>query len=492
MKHFRLALTLEIVTVALVCAGTVGATTFTVTKTADTNDGTCDGDCSLREAIIAANVNAGLDSVDVPAGTYTLDLIGAGENAAATGDLDITDDAVLQGAGPGATFIDGNASDRVLHIFSDIAAEISGITIRNGFLSGSESGGGISSATGTTLGLTNCTVSGNTAAGTGGGILAYDLTITHSTVSGNTAGSTGGGILAYGLATITSSTVSGNTAGVVGGIYAATITLTNSTVSGNTAVHAGGLRIIGESTLINATVTGNVADGGLGGGIYHSPLPGFYPAITNSIVAENSPTNCTLNLDSLGHNLDDDGTCGLTEPSDLSNVSDAGLGPLQDNGGPTQTHALLAGSPAIDAGDDSVCPATDQRGVPRPRGPACDIGAYESEYESERLDAFKCYKAKDLKDLKFEAQIAGLTDQFVVNDGDFEVKKPFLLCNPTDKNGEGINNLHDHLTCYKIKGPKLDSALRPQVEVTDQFGTLQLEATKPFLLCVPSAKAVLP
>jgi hypothetical protein len=98
-------------------------------------------------------------------------------------------------------------------------------------------------------------------------------------------------------------------------------------------------------------------------------------------VAGNGTTtpNCNKVLDSLGHNLTDDDSCGLTAPSDLV-VADAMLGPLADNGGPTETHALLAGSPAIDAGSpDCPPPATDQRGVLRPQGAACDIGAFESE-----------------------------------------------------------------------------------------------------------------
>jgi hypothetical protein len=104
--------------------------------------------------------------------------------------------------------------------------------------------------------------------------------------------------------------------------------------------------------------------------------------LTNTIVADNGVENCDGNISSLGHNLTDDTSCGLTEPSDLV-VADAMLGPLQDNGGPTETHDLLPGgtttpgSPAIDAGDNAACPTTDQRGVVRPQGAACDIGAVE-------------------------------------------------------------------------------------------------------------------
>lgn len=104
------------------------------------------------------------------------------------------------------------------------------------------------------------------------------------------------------------------------------------------------------------------------------------------------------------------------------------------------------------------------------------------------LDHFKCYSAKDLKDPKFSSVSVTLTDQFGVNDGSFEAIKPLQLCVPADKNTEGIEHPDDLLTCYKIKGPKLDKSERPRVELTDQFGTLQLEALRPYSLCVPTKK----
>ncbi len=108
------------------------------------------------------------------------------------------------------------------------------------------------------------------------------------------------------------------------------------------------------------------------------------------------------------------------------------------------------------------------------------------------LDHYKCYKVKDLKNPKFIKTSATLQDQFAINDGTFEAKKPFVFCNPVDKNGEGILNTDDHLTCYKVKGPRLNSADRPNVEIVNQLGTLQLQAKKAFLLCLPSTKTVLP
>jgi len=112
------------------------------------------------------------------------------------------------------------------------------------------------------------------------------------------------------------------------------------------------------------------------------------------------------------------------------------------------------------------------------------------------VDDFKCYKAKDLKQPKFEAVSVTLDDQFglIHDDDSFELKKPFLMCNPTDTNGSGILNPVDHLTCYKLKGSdgKIDKADRPRVEAQNELGTVQLELKKAFVVCVPSSKSILP
>jgi endonuclease/exonuclease/phosphatase family metal-dependent hydrolase len=118
------------------------------------------------------------------------------------------------------------------------------------------------------------------------------------------------------------------------------------------------------------------------------------------------------------------------------------------------------------------------------------VGLHGSMAAAASLDDFKCYKVKDLKAPKFEkTSLASLDDQFG-NETGVLVKKPFLLCNPTSKDGEGIQNAADHLVCYKTKPNKLDP--RPHVEVGTQLGTLQLEVSKSFLVCVPSKKTVLP
>ena len=122
-------------------------------------------------------------------------------------------------------------------------------------------------------------------------------------------------------------------------------------------------------TILNSTITGNVA-GGLGGGLR---LSGGGINVENTIIGVNSPDGCDQALTSFGSNLDADGSCGLAALGDL--LGDPLLGPLADNSGPTQTHAIPGSSPAADAGDDVSAPPTDQRGEPRVG--VSDIGAFE-------------------------------------------------------------------------------------------------------------------
>ena len=395
-----------------------------------------DGVCTLREAITAANTDtalgatpgecpagSGADTITVPAGTYTLSIPGADEDANASGDLDITADLTINGAGAAATIIDGAALDRVFHI-AGVTVEISGATIQNGL----SYGGGIFN--GGTLTLNDSTVSGNTSA-VGGGMLNGSnsgATLTNVTFSGNTA-QYGGGMDNGGVSTLTNVTFSGNSSPFWGGgrgggmrnYYGSIATLTNVTFSGNSSANYGGGMYNGSSgttltnvtfsgnssrwgggmlnssgigaTLTNVTFSGNTAQygGGIYGGVstltnvtfsgntaqYGGGIYGGVSTLKNTIVANNSPNDCAGSITSAGHNLSSDASCGFTAPGDLQNA-DPLLGLLADNGGLTQTHALLAGSPAIDAGSpDCPPPATDQRGVARPQGAACDIGAFE-------------------------------------------------------------------------------------------------------------------
>jgi hypothetical protein len=233
--------------------------------------------------------------------------------------------------------------------------------------------------------MSNSTVSGNSTVSYGGGIenVGGTLTVTNSTISGNGSYQGGGIDNQLGVLTISNSTVSGNSApsGNGGGIESnGTLSISNSTINGNSAGGAGGgiTNYAGTLTVSNSTLSSNSAT--QGSGIYGAPNPHSKVSLVGTIVANNTGSfNCAGSIaEILGYNLDSDGSCGFTLTTDITGT-DPLLGPLADNGGPTQTMALLPGSPAIDRGGTAAngCPATDQRGVTRPQGPACDIGAFE-------------------------------------------------------------------------------------------------------------------
>jgi len=301
------------------------------------------------------------------------------------------------------------------------------LTVTNCTISGNSSrrGGGIFNAGGAlftspySLTVTNSTISGNQATpwgdgdGSGGGIFndSGAVTVTNSTISGNSAfgGRGGGGIFnSLGAVTVTNSTISDNSAfGNLGGggIFndgfeiSGVLTVTNSTISGNKSSGDGGgifLYNFGILRLTNSTISGNQAFGGLGGGICNLSQGAwpFFRARAN-IIAGNSGSSRWADVSgsfaSEGFNVigkTDETKNGFTQVTDQTGIFfsplDPMLGPLANNGGPTQTHALLAGSPAIDAGDDSVLGSplfliTDQRGFPRKLGSHVDIGAFEAE-----------------------------------------------------------------------------------------------------------------
>jgi CSLREA domain-containing protein len=328
------------------------------------------------------------------------------------GPLTLTNSTVAHNSGAGIA----NYINRTLTLTNSTIARNSGVGIgnRGGTLTlihstvAYNSNGGI--ASGGTSTLTYARIVGNSTTGEGGGIAnAGGLTLTNSTVARNSAAS-GGGIANRepGGVTITKSTVVGNSATQEGGgIFnhalgfcrsGAGVTLTNSTVSGNSAGRGGGISNSGPCpagvTLTNSTVARNSATQE-GGGIRLASAEGG-SELTNTLVAQNSaPTGPdVLVLPSpesvvfARFNLIGDGSgSGITntDGNQVGKVSpnslpiDPRLGPLADNGGPTRTHALLLGSPAIDAASTPDCPTTDQRGVLRPQGAACDIGSYERE-----------------------------------------------------------------------------------------------------------------
>ena len=293
-------------------------------------------------------------------------------------------------------------------IYNDGSAGSGALTILNSTVSrnrASYAGGGIyndaDNGGNATLTIMNSTVDGNGAAyndipfggGEGGGIYNSGgmMTITNSSVSDNSAGlpgpnfptGAGAGISNYGTLTITNSTISSNNCFLfAGGVYNnGTLTITNSTVTGNSAVgqhdghpwgHGGG--IVGEVTLTNSTLSNNYSNLSAGG------IEGS-GAIGNTILNSNSGANITGSMTSLGYNISsDDGGGNLTGPGDQINT-DPMIGPLQNNGGPTLTHALLPGSPAVNAGDPNFTPPPfyDQRETPYVRvfNGRIDIGAFE-------------------------------------------------------------------------------------------------------------------
>jgi CSLREA domain-containing protein len=333
------------------------AATFTVTKTTDTNDGNCNADCSLREAVIAGNAAAGPDTIEIPGGYYRLTLAGD-DDMAATGDLDITSQLTLKAIGP--VTVDGGGIDRVVHVLPLANAKLLGLRITGGVIVGF--GGGIFN-NGGTLTLISSTVSGNEATLNGGGIVTFGTaTLTNSRVSGNQSSGAGGGIRTEGTATLTNSTVSGNQADGSGGgiaVFGGTATISGSTIAAN-----------------RSDADGN--DIGDGGGIFKDGGA----VVGNSILAGNFDGPGTIHPDCFGtfnsndHNLIGDATgCeGFTETND--DIGTVALGPLAFNGGPTETHSLPAGSDAVNHGPTSGS-GTDQRGVVRPVGAAFDTGAYE-------------------------------------------------------------------------------------------------------------------
>lgn len=390
------------------------AADFVVNSTADAPDAnpgdhvciTAAATCTLRAAVQEADASGGANTVIVPPGRYRLTSAPSPEAGfpteqdAGNGDLDITDDTLaVRGAGAGKTTIDGGGLDRVFSIGSNISASISDMTITGGDSTG-----------------------GGTARGIAMGGAIYNVgtaTLERLRLVGNKADG-GGAVFSIpgSYITIRDSLLAHNSAFEAGAIrFDSGGELVNSTVTGNVLLplppgdpanyaqqpkllvtladelsgYGGGIDHRGgnDLTIVNSTITGNHAikgGGGLNSGQGYAAVSDQTAIarvrLLNTIVAGNTssagPGNCNVQdmiIESAGHNLDSDGSCFLTATGDLPR-RDPLLGPLTDNGGPTETEALLPGSPAIDAGATDGCPQYDQRGVARPPG-GCDIGAFE-------------------------------------------------------------------------------------------------------------------
>ncbi|HSC09647.1 MAG TPA: choice-of-anchor Q domain-containing protein [Rhodanobacteraceae bacterium] len=385
------------------------------TATAACETATGNGVCTLRAAVQQANAHAGLDTILLPANTYVLG-----------GVLGVSDSVTIIGSTAATTIIDANGAATGAGVFqlgSAINVSLNHLTIRNGVARGgiasdanltvddcvitdnsAESvfgdihGGGIDN--GGSLVLKNSIVEDNktlhngSIGGIAGGIHSSGpLTISNSTISGNQS-AYGGGLYAEGKVTITNSTFSGNSATYGAAIYTegSTMTLVNDTISGNASAGDGAGMFLDTGTidLYSVTVAANEANadnsgGGGGAGLYNVSAS---VSLNNSILSGNYyrsglflvQADCAGTFTSSSKNLVAHPSCTINGPYSEETPL---LGPLRDNGGPTATHALLPGSAGLDAGpcsDALGAPlAIDQRGVPRPQGGACDIGAFELE-----------------------------------------------------------------------------------------------------------------
>jgi hypothetical protein len=361
------------------------------------------GNCTLVDAITAANNNtatggctagSGADTLVLPANsTQTLTSVN-NTSLPATGLPVISSVITIAGNGSTIRRDPGAPEFRILAVSSIGSLTLQRTTVSGGraiapfgggagvFSQGTltlnnstisrNSGGGVFDASGR-LSVTNSTISGNSA-GAGGGIISYGATITNSTISGNAAKFGGGGFLNFMTSTVTNSTISGNTSSYSGGAVInggrGTLTLTNTTISGNTGSSGGGVSNRGTLTLNRTLISGNTATSG------------------SAPELDNQHTVIANNFNLFGH----DGNAGVegVSPGPTDIVPTQSLSAilnttLANNGGPTRTHALVGGSPAIDTVTDGTCPppARDQRGVRRPQdgnhnGAAiCDTGSFE-------------------------------------------------------------------------------------------------------------------
>lgn len=390
---------------------------YNVNTTADlvddnTSDGLCHtsaGNCSLRAAITQSNYlpSPFFLSIHVPAGTYliTRPIPSNGFDGEDDGDFNLRsplgpNQTFILGAGSALTIIDGNQLDSILKVEPVRTATIDGVTFRNGK---SFASGGAINVEGS-LTISNCVLEHNDAHTDGGAInmgisSGSSLNVIGSTLRANVANN-GGAILVFNNVSIRGSTVYGNTVtSNGGGIYNdGQLVVSNSTISGNAAnTNGGGIYNRINAFMYSTSVVNNDADhdrdenGGVGGGVYNDTGSRFVAVnslfTSNTILDAPIPDNCNGLLEVYGYNLFDN-ISGCTFAGNggagWDFIAGNSVGPLQDNGGPTLTHALLAGSEAIDATtaqgciDQNLNPLqTDQRGLSRVIGLRCDVGAFE-------------------------------------------------------------------------------------------------------------------
>jgi hypothetical protein len=352
------------------------------------------GTCSLRAAVMVADASLRHTTIILPAGHYRLTIPPRFPADDPLTDFDLSRGALkllrpvtITGRGARQTVVDGTGITRVFANFT--TATITGLTITGGFMPPISpllplpiGGGGVANIG--VLRLQQVAVSGNHA-DYGAGIFNYPfsfLDISDSVINGN-SGLEAAGIRFDSGGLVVNTTIAGNTA------------VSRADRPGTESGVGAGVDARGATpstlTIVNSTIAGNFASKGGSGISVSQGYPPFIIGIPlaqrvllrNTIVAGNTDAagsaDCArlgvVVFRSAGHNLASDSSCPFRLPSDLPGTNPR-LGPLANNGGPTDTLALLPGSPAINAGGSADCPATDQRGVPRPPG-HCDIGAFQ-------------------------------------------------------------------------------------------------------------------
>ncbi len=498
---------------ALACgASNAVAATFTVSTTSDSG-GSCPTPttCSLRQAVETSDAAPGDDTIDfaLPAPSVI---------SLTNGELVFTSDERTTIAGPGAGALtvrrDPSAPPHSV-ILNFGTATITGLTISGG-LSGRFEGGGIQNdgdltIDGVVVSANNADAAseGSVAGAVNGGV----MTVRNSTFEGNTTINAG----------------AGGSAGAI--VQVGALLVVNSTFTGNRVTGAGDaggaiLNFTPLTTIVNSTIAGNVVAQGAGGILSDGNL-----ALANSILAGNlvatAANDCVGSVTSRGYTLlGTTDRCALTAATGDVIGANPLLGPLAANGGPTPTMALLAGSPAIDAGNPAAtsdadppappalvpCRTTDQRGVARPQGARCDIGAFELQplptpppppppvppppppaqpplppppppFVAPDVDHIKCYAATQPG---FEPRTVLLSDQFMTRRA--RLRKVTDVCNPASKNGSRVKRPRADLVCYASRD-RTPSATRRAL-VSDQFGTRTVVVHRADRLCVPSRTSV--
>lgn len=375
LKGGVLVLAVTILTLSVPGGGR--AAEFVVDSTIDAvdgnpGDGLCDdgsGNCTLRAAVMESNALAGQDEIILSDEVYLITIPGT-DNLAADGDLDIRDSLIIHGAGADSTIIDAGNMTRVFHLVDDddlarIEVWIFGLTIRNSVAG--NAGGAIRNVSedlyleGVSIQDSSAPRGGGIYVGPNGFAQIWGSAIINNSAVGDPGQERGGGIYNSGETFIINTTVSGNAAGDLGG----------------------GIFNDAEMGAVFSTIADNVTEAGLAGGIHQAV--GGSAQLFGTIVSGNATGDCGgVLIDSLGYNISTS-DCNLTDPTDLPGT-DPLLGPLGDNGGPTLTHALQEGSPAIDFVDNELfCLdiAIDQIGTGRPidgdgdGSEICDAGAFE-------------------------------------------------------------------------------------------------------------------